>query len=87
MLRGEHIRRKLYASYVGISENLRSSSFRFTSSEKTNTLPGCIKGLKGESKLQRRYLDIKKQEGNYEQRLFSFKCNQQCTPDVFKKGK
>ena len=87
MLRGEHIRRKLYASYVGIFKNLRTCSFRFTSSENRNTLPGSIKGLKGESKLQRRYLDIKKQEGNYEQRLFSFKCNQQCTPDVFKKGK
>ena len=37
-------------------------------------------------KQQRRYIDIKKQEGNYEQRLFSLKCNQQCTPDVFRDG-
>ena len=38
-------------------------------------------------KQQRRYLDIKKQEENYEQRLFSLKCNQQCTPDVFRDGR
>ena len=29
---------------------------------------------------------IIKQEDNYEQRLFDLKCNQQCTPDVFRDG-
>ena len=29
---------------------------------------------------------IIKQEDNYEQRLFNLKCNQQCTPDVFRDG-
>ena len=71
MLRGEHMRRKLYACCLGIFKNLANWSFWFTSSENKNLLPRCIYGLKGESKLQRRYLDIQKQEGNYKQRLFS----------------
>ena len=52
-----------------------------------NTPRGRIKGLKGESELQGRYLDIKRQEGNYEQRIFILKCNQQCSIDVFSDGK
>ena len=43
--------------------------------------------MKARNKLQRQYVDVRKQEGNYEQLLYSLKCNQQCTPDAFRDGK
>ena len=42
--------------------------------------------LKARNKLQRPYLDVKKQEDNHEQQLFSLKCNHQCTHDIFRDG-
>ena len=38
------------------------------------------------NKLQRRYVDVKKQDDNYEPRISSLTCTQQCTPDVFRDG-
>ena len=64
----------------------RKLQLRFTSSQNKNTLPGWIYVLKSESKLHRRNLDIERQEDKYEQRLFILKCNQQCTPHVFRSG-
>ena len=42
--------------------------------------------LNGSKQEIRQYLDAKKQENNYEPRISSLKCNQQCTPDVFRDG-
>ena len=43
--------------------------------------------MKARNKLQRRYSDVKKQEGNCEPQTSSLKCKRQCTPDFFRDSK
>ena len=40
--------------------------------------------LKTKNKPQGRYLEVKRQELTYESQISSLKCNQQCTPNVFR---
>ena len=40
--------------------------------------------LKTRNKPQGRYLEVKRQERTYESQISGLKCNQQCTPNVFR---
>ena len=79
MLRSEHIRSKVYASYLEVLRKLATCSFWFRRFKDKSTLRGCIQGSKTINKLQRRYLEVKKQEGTIQP---SLKRNKQCTRDV-----
>ena len=79
MLRSEYIRSKVYASYLEVLRKLATCSFWFRRFKDKSTLRGCIQGSKTINKLQRRYLEVKKQEGTIQP---SLKRNKQCTRDV-----
>ena len=79
MLRSEYIRSKVYGSYLEVLRKLATCSFWFRRFKDKSTLRGCIQGSKTINKLQRRYLEVKKQEGTIQP---SLKRNKQCTRDV-----
>ena len=63
MVKSEHIRSKVYASGLKVLRKLATCSFSFRKFKDKSTLRGCIQGSKTINKLQRRYLEVKKQEG------------------------
>ena len=79
MLRSEHIRSKVYASCLEVLRTLATCSFWFRRFKDKSMLHGCIQGSKTTNKLQRRYLEVKKQERTI---LPSLKRKKQCTCDV-----
>ena len=80
MLRSEHIRSKVYGSYLEVLRKLATCSFWFRRFKDKSTLRESIQGFKTIRKLQRRYLEVKKQEGTL---LPSLKRKKQYTRDVF----
>ena len=51
-----------------------------------NTLCWCIKEPKTRNKLKGRYLELTKQEANYESQITGLKSNKECTRHVFRDG-
>ena len=66
----------------GFSEN---RTFRFRGFKDKKTLHKCIKASQTKNKLERKYLEVEKQEATYESQISRLKCNKHCTGDVFKK--
>ena len=63
-----------------------SYTFLFRGFKDKNTLCWCIKEPKTRNKLKGRYLELKKQEANYESQITGLKCNKECTRHVFRDG-
>ena len=84
MLGGEHRRSKVYASCLDVLRKLPTCSFCFRGYKDKNTLCRCIQGSKTRNNLQKRYLQITKEEAAYESQISSLKCKKHCTRDVFR---
>ena len=63
-------------------ENQQPTDFGLEDLNNKNT-PN-IEGSKTRNNLQRRYLEVKKQEAAFESQLSKLKHNKQCTHDVFR---
>ena len=85
MLRDEYIRNKVYASCLWVFRKLATCTFRFRGFKNKKTLREWIEASQTKNKVQRRYLEVAKQEATYESQIFRLKCNKHCTGDVFKK--
>ena len=84
MLRGEYVRSKGYASCLRVLRKLGTWTFRFRVFKDKKTLHECIEASQIKNKLQRRYLEVEKQDATYESQVSRLKCNKHCTGDVFK---
>ena len=84
MLGGEYGKSKVYASCLEVLRKLATCSLWFRGLNNKNTLCGSIEGSKTRNNLQRRYLEVTKQEAAFESRQSSLKHNKQCTRDVFR---
>ena len=62
MLGAKYRRSKVYASCLEVLRKLPTWSFCFSGDKDKNTLRRCIQGSKTRNNLQRRYLQIEKQE-------------------------
>ena len=84
MLGGGNVRSKVSASCLEVLRTLATCSFWVRGFKDKNTVHECTQGSKTTYKLQRMYWEVKKQEPTYESQVSSFKCNKQCTRDVFR---
>ena len=84
MLGGENRRSKVYASCLDVLRTLATCSLWFRGFKDKNTMHECIQVSKTTNKLQRRYLEVKKREAASDSEVPRLKCNNQCTPDVFR---
>ena len=84
MLGGEHRRSDVYASCLEALKKLETCSFCFKGFKDKNTLRGFIQGSKTRNNLQRRYLQIKKEEAADDSQISSLNCKKHCTRDVFR---
>ena len=85
MLRGEYIRSKGYASCLRVFRQLVACTFHFRGFKDKKTLHERIEASQTKNKLQRRYLEVERQEATYESQIPGLKCNKHCTGDAFKK--
>ena len=74
MVGSENRRSKIYASCSEVLRKLATCSFWVGGFKENHTLCGCIQGSKTTNKLQRRCLEVKKQESN-ELQVASLKFN------------
>ena len=81
MLGGGH---KVYVSCLEVLKKQATYNFWVRKFNDKNMLFVCIQGLKTTKKLQRNYLEGKKQEATYDSQVPSLKCNKQCNRDVFR---
>ena len=82
MVGSENRRSKIYASCSEVLRKLATCGSWVGGFKENHTLCGCIKGLEATNKLQRRCLEVKKQEPTYESQVVSLKCNKWCNRDV-----
>ena len=82
MLGGENGKSKVYASCLEVWRKL--ATYSFCSEDLNNKNTPNIEGSKTRNNLQRRYLEVKKQEAAFESQLSRLKHNKQCTHDVFR---
>ena len=66
---------KTYASCSEVLRKLATCGFWVGGFKENHTLCGCIQGSKTTNKLQRRCLEVKKQEPTYELQIANLKCN------------
>ena len=81
MLGGGH---KVYVSCLEVLKKQATYNFWVRKFNDKNMLFVCIQGLKTTKKLQRNYLEGKKQEATYDSQVPSLKCNKQCNRDAFR---
>ena len=84
MLGGEHKRSKVYASYLEVLRKLTTCSVWIRVFKDKIRLHGFVQGSKTTNKLQKRYLEVKKQEATYDWQLSSLKRNKRWTRDDFR---
>ena len=84
MLRGEYVRSKVYTSCLRVLRKLAVCTFWFRGFKDKKTLHECVEASQTKTKLQKRYLEVEKQEATYESLISHLKCNKHCTGDVFK---
>ena len=82
MVGSENRRSKIYASCSEVLRKLATCSFWAGGFKDNRTLCECIQGSETTNKLQRRCLEVKKQEATYESQVASLKCNKECNRDV-----
>ena len=75
MMRGEHIRSKVYVICLGVVRKLATCTFRLRQCKEKNMLHGCIQGPKTRNKLQIKYLEVKEEEATNKSQISSLKCN------------
>ena len=83
-LEGEHRISNVYGSCLEVLRKLPTCSFCFRGYKDKNTLCRCIQGSKRRNNLQKRYLQIKKEEAAHESPISSLKCKKHWTCDVFR---
>ena len=69
MLGDEHRRSRVYASCLDVLRTVPTCSLWFRGFKDKNTMRGCIQGSKITNKLQRKYLEVKKQETTYDSQV------------------
>ena len=84
MLGGEHIRKKVCASCLGVLRKLATCSSWVTRFKEKDTVRVCIQGSKSTNKLERKYLEGNMLEASYDLQVLSLKCNKQCNGEVFR---
>ena len=84
MLRGEHIRKKVYASCLEVLRKLATWGSWVRRFKDKNTVRVCIQGSKTTNKLQRKYLEGIKLEATFDTQVPSLKCNKQCNGNAFR---
>ena len=80
----EEVRYIICNLFRGLKEKEQPSAFVLENLNNKNPLRGHIQGSKTWNTIQRRYLEIKKEETVLQSRLSSLKWKKQCNRDVFR---